>query len=140
MKPNIYSTEVTTAVSILLVKIEQELRQNPFVSLKDFCDQLGFNPVGLLHSKGFNATILLAAIIPLKQILENNNDPKFDKIKTVRNALCESTYEFNNDGTITFFDNNTKLTSTPKEILDLARELTEDLQINQQVDKLLDEI
>jgi len=95
-------------------------------TLHEFCSGLDFNPVDLLYSKGFQALIIFAALVPLKDKLEKEplvkKDKEWQRLRIARNAMCHGTYEFNDDGTVTFKDlkKSVTITMSPEEIIDLA--------------------
>jgi len=101
-------------------------------TLHEFCSGLDFNPVDLLYSKGFQALIIFAALVPLKDKLEEEQlvkkDKEWQRLRIARNAMCHGTYEFNDDGTVTFDLNQDSnqdskkppLTMSSREIIDLA--------------------
>lgn len=130
MEKNIYPTEACVPLSKLLVKLEQELTIGGKKTLNEFCSDLGFNPVDLLYSKGFQALIIFAALVPLKDKLEEEQlvekDNEWQRLRIARNAMCHCTYEFNDDRTVTvtFQDSNQdskkSVTMYPYEIIDLA--------------------
>jgi len=80
--------------------------------------------VDLLYSKGFQALIIFAALVPLKDKLEEEQlvkkDKEWQRLRIARNAMCHGTYEFNGDGTVTFQDSKKPVTMYPYEIIDLA--------------------
>lgn len=91
-----------------------------------------------MYSKGFQAIILFAALVPLKEGLEHGlDDENFKKLRIARNALCHCTYDFNSDGTITFHDRNKTLKASLKEVIDLANDFLRQKKVIDMVDDLL---
>jgi hypothetical protein len=132
MEKNIYPTEACVPLSKLLVELAQELKRGGKKTLNEFCSGLGFNPVDLLYLKGFQALIIFAALVPLKEKLEEKEqlvekDKEWQRLRIARNAMCHGTYEFNDDWTVVTFQNlnqdskkSVTITMSPKEIIDLA--------------------
>jgi hypothetical protein len=85
--------------------------------------------VDLLYLKGFQALIIFAALVPLKDKLEEEQlvekDKEWQRLRIARNAMCHGTYEFNDDGTVVTFqnlnqDSKKPVTMSSREIIDLA--------------------
>jgi len=109
-------------------------------TLNEFCSGLGFNPVDLLYLKGFQALIIFGALVPLKEKLEEEqlvekDDNEWQRLRIARNAMCHGTYEFNDDGTVTFDLNQDSnqdskkppLTMSSRQIIDLANKFLQQL-------------
>lgn len=118
---NIEAFKVSSKLSALLVNIESQLKSQPDISLKDFCNSQEINPIQLLYTIGFQALITFGALVPLKEVLDrNDNVQDWDKLRTARNSLCHGTYEFCDNDYVKFKDQSKELILSFKEIVELS--------------------
>lgn len=113
--------KVCNGLASLLVNIESQLKTNPNITIKEFCDNQHNHPLDILYSVGFNALITFAALVPLKENLDHKDfDEEWRTLRTARNALCHGSYTFLDDGRIEFVDRGKKELLTPSEIINLS--------------------
>lgn len=114
--------KVCNGLASVLVNIESQLKTNPNITIKEFCDNQHNHPLNILYSAGFNALITFAALVPLKEGLDHKDcdKKKWRTLRTARNALCHGSYTFLDDGSIEFVDREKKELLTPSEIINLS--------------------
>jgi len=117
---NIESAKVCKNIASIFVSIENNLRENPSITIKEFCASQNVHPVDLLYSSGFNAMLLISSIVPMKEVLDKDKFPEWDTLRKCRNALCHGTYQILDGGKIDFKDRDRTISMTVNEVIKLC--------------------
>jgi hypothetical protein len=132
LKKRLAPVGIYRALSTVFVEMERTLKNDPKKSVEDFCKGLPIHPIDILYSDGFQVLIIFAALVPLKEALDqpvllNSSQAlqdEWEKLRIARNAICHGSYEFLKNGKVRFQDlRNKSVEMEPREIINLSNKL-----------------